>query len=280
MAVTTGVMPHATGSGWSQFVTGAPAPPLRGHVGSYAGYVERSGVPLRRREVPSPTVSLIISLGPRIRVLGQGEPRSFVAGLHDAPATTEFCGEQRGIQVDLTPLAARRLLRVPMDTLGFPVVELEDVLGAGAAELVERLGDAVGWEERFAILDAVLARRLAEAPEIPAEVAWAWGRLVATGGGTPVRVLSGESGWSERRLLRGFREHVGVPPKTFGRMLRFRRAIERLERDGLAALGEVALDCGYYDQAHFNRDFRAFAGGPPSDHVGRLLPGGLGVAGD
>jgi AraC-like DNA-binding protein len=279
MPLRTGLVQHESGRGWSSFAIGAPAAALRGHVRAYAGYEERSDVPLRRRELPSSTVSLIVSFGPRIRVVGQGEPRSFVAGLHDRPAVTEFAGDQHGVQVDLSPLAARRLLGVPMDAVGFPVVELEDVLGRPGRELADRLADAPGWDARFALLDDVLARRLAEAPDPPPEVAWSWGRLVASAGGVPVGTLVEATGWSDRRLLRGFRDHVGLPPKTFARVLRFRRAIERLEREGAGALAGVALDCGYYDQAHFNRDFRAFAGGPPTDYVARLLPGGMGVAG-
>jgi AraC-like DNA-binding protein len=246
---------------------------------AYTGYEERSSVPMRRREVPGTTASLIVSFGPRIRVVGQGEPRSFVAGVHDAPAVTEFAGEQHGVQVVLTPLAAHRLLGVPMDEVGYPVVELDDVLGPEARRLSERLACAGSWEARFALLDDVLARRLRDTAPPPPEVAWAWRRLGASGGRAPVRALTAELGWSDRRLLRAFRRHVGVPPTTFGRILRFRRAIARLEREGASALADVALDCGYYDQAHFNRDFRAFAGGPPTDYVRRLLPDGLGVDG-
>jgi AraC-like DNA-binding protein len=279
MRLRTGVVEHASGRGWSAFAVAAPGAAVRGHVRGYTGYEEHSEVPMRRREVPSERASLIVSFGPRIRVHGQGEPRSFVAGLDDRPAVTEFRGDQHGVQVDLTPLAARRILGVPMDEVGSPVVELEDVLGRPGRDLVDRLADAPGWAARFALLDDVLARRLAEGPEAPPEVAWAWGRLVASGGRTRVRALAEATGWSERRLLRGFRDHVGLAPTTFARVLRFRRAVERLEREGARALAEVALDCGYYDQAHFNRDFRAFAGGPPTDYVARLLPGGMGVAG-
>ena len=55
-------------------------------------------------------------------------------------------------------------------------------------------------------------------------------------------------------------------------MLRFRRALALMERDDGARLGEIALDCGYYDQAHLNRDFRALAGSAPTDHLARRLP--------
>ena len=79
------------------------------------------------------------------------------------------------------------------------------------------------------------------------------------------------SGWSRRHFGERFREHVGLAPKPAARVLRFRRALALLERDDGARLGEIALDCGYYDQAHLNRDFRAFAGSAPGDHLSRRL---------
>ena len=71
-----------------------------------------------------------------------------------------------------------------------------------------------------------------------------------------------------------------MPPKLIGRVLRFERVTERLAREGVARWTDVALDCGYYDQSHFNRDFREFAGITPSEYMASLLPGGGGIAAD
>jgi AraC-like DNA-binding protein len=79
-----------------------------------------------------------------------------------------------------------------------------------------------------------------------------------------VTELAAELGWSRRHLAVRVHEELGMPPKALARVLRFERAVERLRAgDDLAAL---ALDAGYYDQAHFNRDFRAFAGATPTDY--------------
>src|SRR3954468_12188416 len=150
--------------GWWEMLRRPPAGALRGLVRSYTGYEERTLAPLRRTEVPSGDVSLIVSLGPAIEVLDPSgrlaRLTSFIAALHDAPATTEHDGVQRGVQIRLAPPAARALLGVPLGELTNHVVTLDDVLGRAAGELVERLNDAPGWDERFALLDTVLARRL------------------------------------------------------------------------------------------------------------------------
>jgi AraC-like DNA-binding protein len=166
----------------------------------------------------------------------------------------------------------------PMGVLARQVVALED-LGGPFARLPERLAAAGGWQERFAALDAFLGARLADARRPAPGVAWAWTSLRATHGATPVGALAAELGWSRRRLAGSFREQVGLPPKLYARILRFRHVLRRLDGRPEPHWAEIAYDCGYYDQAHFNRDFRAFAGTTPTDYLGRRLPGGGGVSG-
>ena len=195
----------------------APHPLLRGAVLRYAGYEERAAAPVRRTELPQDRVSLILNLGGPFEVEGR-RFGSFVAPVDDRPAVTGFEASARGVQVDLTPFAARALLGVPLDALGGALaVDLGDVLGREAAELEERLDAAPGWEARFALLDALLVPRLAGAPAPPPDAARAWARLQATAGGVRIGALAGELGCSRRHLTARFREHVGVPPKTVAR---------------------------------------------------------------
>jgi AraC-like DNA-binding protein len=257
--------------GWT-IVTGRPAPALRGHVRRYTGYRERTG-PLARREVANAEAVLIVSFGPRIDVDGRTFT-SFAAGVNDAAVLTRHDGTQDGVQIDLSPLAARRLLGVPMRELANAVVELDALLGTAAGELTERLWEAPNWPARFSLLDAALAARIAQAPAPPPAVEHAWRRLEA--GARSVDRLAGELGCSRRHLAAQFRDQVGLSPKRMARVVRFQRVADGLrERRPLA---ELAYECGYADQPHLNRDFRAFAGVTPTEFVASLLPGGAGVA--
>ncbi len=261
-----------------EMVTAAAARPLRGLVRDYTGYVERSAEPLCRREVPSGDVTLILSPETRLR-LPEGRHTSFVAALHDSHTLVEHDGRQEGIEVHLTPLGARALFGVPMHELTNRVVELDDLLGRRAHELIDRLWEADGWERRFAILDATFAARAERATPPQPELSWAWGRLRSSAGRARVGALATELGWSNRRLIDRFREGIGLPPKAIGRVLRFERVSRLLQHVEEPRLAEVALDCGYYDQAHLNRDFRQFAGTTPGEYLARRLPSGGGVTG-
>jgi AraC-like DNA-binding protein len=269
-----------------EMVTRAAAAPLRGLVRDYTGYVERTAEPLCRREVPSGDVTLIISLNTELRLPDVREPSrpaarhaSFVAALQDTYALVEHDGYQHGIEVRLTPQGAHALFGLAMHELTNRVVELDELLGRRADELVGRLWDQPGWERRFELLDRLIGARVVEARPPSTGVAWAWRRLRETRGRAAVGGLAAELGWSHRRLIAGFREQVGMPPKTIGRVLRFEHVSRALMETPEPRLAEVALDCGYYDQAHLNRDFRQFAGTTPSEFLAARLPEGGGVSG-
>jgi AraC-like DNA-binding protein len=257
-------------------------PGLGRYVRDYTGYTESSSAPLCRREVPSADVTLILSPSTALRTPdpgGSARHMSFVAALHDRYALVEHDGFQEGVEVRLTPLGAHALFGVPMHELTNRVIELDELLGKRANELVERMWERPGWGGRFDFLDQAIAARVEQAREQSPGVAWAWQRLRQTQGRAGVRALAEELGWSHRRLIARFREQVGMPPKTVGRILRFDRVAQLLRDVEQPRLAEVAYDCGYYDQAHLNRDFRDFAGTTPSEYMARRLPAGGGVSG-
>ncbi len=90
--------------------------------------------------------------------------------------------------------------------------------------------------------------------------------------------LPAEIGCSRRCLTERSRAEVGLPPKTVARLIRFDHICRRL-RGAPARWAEIAVDAGYCDQSHLNREFRELAGTTPGDFIARCIPGG-GVVGD
>ena len=245
-----------------------PGPAMRRHAARYDGNSVTRAAPRREREPLTMGVVLIFGLGPELRLVDPDGPPvrlgSFVAGLADRCAVVEHDGEMRGLQVDLSPLAARRIFRVPMHEVSRRVVSLEDALGREAALLEERLAEAGNWSERFALVESALAARLDAAEPPPPDVDWAWRRLERVRGRIRVADLAAELHCSRKHLAARFRVHVGLPPKLVARMLRFRETADRIVAAPGRPLADVAAQCGYYDQAHLDRDFRAFTGTTPT----------------
>ncbi len=257
------------------FVLRDGPPPLAGSVLGYCGYVEDGPAPVRRREPAGTRVPLILSFGNALTVEDGTSPggptrvTSFVAPFSDRWAVTEHDGRQHGVQVDLTPLGAFRLLGVQPSELAGSVVAVDALWGRAGASLVDRLASLPDWRSRFAVLDEALLARAAAGPEPHPAVAWAWGQLERTNGDVPVGTLAEEIGWSRRHFVDRFRRHVGLAPKASARVLRFARA-HALLSTGRRPVGRVAAECGYADQSHLVREARALAGCTPSELVGEV----------
>ncbi|MEU4350644.1 AraC family transcriptional regulator [Streptomyces sp. NPDC023838] len=247
---------------------------MRPFLRSYAGYWDSGLSPYEVRVVPTGRAVVVINLAEpfaqvrRVGAPGAGSGRigSLVVGLEDSPTMCGHHGGQEAIRLELTPLGAYRLFAVPLGQLTSHVVELQHVLGPWAHLLVERLAATPDWGRRFDLLDAVLLDRLGRGPDPAPEVGHAYRLLAGTAGTIPVARISAEVGWSKSYLIRRFTEQIGLTPKTYGRVLRFDRAMRMLSRGG-ASLAEISALCGFYDQAHLNREFRALAGTTP----GRML---------
>ena len=261
---------------------GRPADGVRPLVAGYSGYRTAGQAPARHRGLPSPYLTVIFTLDDPLVIAGHPDPRqapdsydTLAGGLHTAPALIDHDGWQSGVQVAVSPLAARALLGLPAGELASIDVEGLDVLGPLAVEIQERLRAAPTWPERFAALDRLLLARIgADRPGPRPEVARAWRALLATGGQATVPDLAAETGWSERHLRSQFRAEIGLTPKAAARVIRFDRARRRLQAPGHgpARLADLAADCGYYDQAHLDREFRALAGCPPTRWLAEEVP--------
>ena len=92
-------------------------------------------------------------------------------------------------------------------------------------------------------------------------------------------MLARQLGCSRKHLAAQFHEQIGVPPKTAARILRFDRAVGLLQQTD-ASGAEVALASGYFDQPHFIREFRQFAGVTPVDFLRHRIPDMGGIAAD
>lgn len=236
---------------------------------SYGEYEEFSTSPVSRREVPGPASVLIIELAEPLLAAGaaeHGDMRSVTAFLGSpgrGPAVTWHGGFQHCIEMRLTLLGTYRLFGSMRDLAGC-IVPLDALWGRKAEQLTAGLIGAGTWQRRFDLLDQVLGTALATGPKPDPEVTYAWTRLIHTAGELAIGELVGETGWSRGRLAERFRSQTGLTPKAAATLLRFHRAVDLIGQ-GTLPLASVAASCGYYDQAHFNRDFRAFSGCSPTE---------------
>jgi AraC-like DNA-binding protein len=175
-----------------------------------------------------------------------------------APARSTIAG------LRLRPGVAGPTLGLPARELRDGRVPIEEVWGREADELVVRIAEGRSADEHRALLEAAIAGRRRVMP-LPDRLVRA---AAATLGrpGSRVGALSRELGVSERQLLRRFDDAVGYGPKTLDRVLRFQRfrARARSLAGGEDQLARVALDLGYADQSHLNRECVRLSGLTPA----------------
>lgn len=178
--------------------------------------------------------------------------------------------EQRFVMARLHLGAAQAVLGVPDSALAGRIVALEDLWGDTATRrLLDQLADARDTFEAATILERSIAERFALAPgqrESTRLVLDAADRLASDS----VNGVAVALGVSERHLRRVFRETIGVSPKAFAKVSRFRRAVRAARTEAHASWAAIAADAGYYDQAHLISEFRAIAGVTPRALIGEL----------
>jgi AraC-like DNA-binding protein len=159
-----------------------------------------------------------------------------------------------------------------MHELANTVVSLEDAFGADGALLVEVLYEARAWDLRFDLLDAAIGARFAHARTVSPGITWALRQIDERYGNVSITGLAERLGWSRKHLVSQFREYVGLPPKTYARVARFSLAMTMVRNGDELRWTDVAHACGYYDQAHFIRDFTEFAGVSPTRFLDSRSP--------
>jgi len=227
--------------------------------------------------MPSPYMTVIFTLAEPLEIARHADPRqspgvysSMVGGLHSSPALVVHHGAQSGIQLQLSPLAARPLAGLPAGELASMDIAAEEILGPLATQVSERIQAAGTWSARFAVLDQLLGDALHVEQTVPDEVARAWTLLLRSGGTVPISEVARDVGWSQRHLSNQFTREIGLRPKMAARVIRFHRARHVLQRNvggGRPNIAGVAAQCGYFDQGHLIRDWQQFTGLSPTNWI-------------
>jgi len=261
------------------FVTFVPPPPLHPSIERIWDWHVEPGELRFERILPQPGSALILNLlEDETRVYGDdgGHQCERLAGsAYSGQFTRSFVIDTREqvavMGVAFRPGGARVLLRERMDALGNRHLALEDLLGSTTRALRERLLHAVDARERLGVLARWLLRGCIGATLHPA-VSQALATIERAPSLPLVARLAADCGVSARRLGTLFREQVGVGTKEYLRLQRFRRVVTEAQRCGGVDWARVAADCGFHDQPHLAREFRAFSGMTPAAYVARRGP--------
>ncbi|MFD6679069.1 MULTISPECIES: helix-turn-helix domain-containing protein [Micromonospora] len=255
-----------------EYVSRVPRPPLDGLIDDLY-YLE--GVPPYARLTlpPMPAALLIVNLGAPflIRAGAEIETTEYADGCVITTPTRAFeFGyplRTRSVGVHVKPWGLAPFLPMPAAELCDRPVPVEHVWGrAATAELRDRLAMADGPHEMLTLLEEELMRRLRETAGLGL-VRHASSVIAATSGAVAIDDLRTSAGVSSTHLAQRFKQLVGVTPKRLARTHRFAATVFSIDPAKSTDWAELASRAGYFDQAHFGHEFRAFTGLTPTRYV-------------
>lgn len=256
-----------------------PPPPLSDFVAVlwlYEGYEVSHK---QERLMPDGSVELVINLAEdRIRNYDSRNPEKFETipgGVVSGPRSEFFvidtAGQASVIGVHFKPGGAFPFFRIPPAEIMDQSVALECLWGPAANWLRERVLRAKTATEKLCMLERCLLEQVAKPLERHPAVNFALCNL-SSAQPPGISWVVDRVGYSQRRFIELFSNEVGITPKLFSRVTRFQRVIRRAHVVEDINWARMALDCGYYDQAHFVHDFQSLAGITPSEYLVRKTP--------
>lgn len=281
------LFPYGSARGAWEFLLAAPPPDLAGIVAAF--WISRGTVAyLHEKILPQNNIELMFNLArpfgvPNRAPLERTFRRAWISGMQQewlmvTPRYETTCPSYL-LSVRMPPFGAYRVLNMPMHEVALNVIELDDALGDEVNAVHEQLGNCDEPGRQFGILCEFVRRRIARSRvRLRADALLAIGSLARSHGTHRIEDLCRDLGVSRKHLGTLLHAHVGLSPKAYARMFRFRRVVD-LVGSGMRQLdwAQLAMSCGYFDQAHFNREFRAFAGMTPSEYASSGSVDGLSV---
>ena len=247
-----------------------PGPDLRPHVEclwTVTDTVVRAGR-APERVLPDGCPELIVHLGdPFARLIGSRwvvQPRAFLVGTLTRPWMLRAGRRVETVGIRFRPGATTSVFPISMVEARDREVRLARLVGAApAVALIGRIRRAPANGERFAAIEDWLLSRLGGTRARGTTARAAVGLILRSRGRKRIDDVAQALGWSRRRIERAFARDLGIRPKLFARIVRLNAVLASLDESERGSAVDLALEAGYFDQAHLLRDFRALAGRGP-----------------
>jgi len=229
---------------------------------------EKSDEPVKQRVLPDGCMEMIFHYGDLYRQYFEDgsskiQPRSFVFGqitkyIEIAPTGISGIISARFLPDGLTPF-----LDIPVSVLENKAVSIDDVFKHEGEKLEEQVIGASDNEERIKLLETFLLSKLTQSRTIDAITKSCVEVIFQSQGQIGVVELAGKMNINRRNMERKFTSLIGISPKQLARVARLQATLKMLEQKKFTNLTSLAYENGYYDQAHFIKDFKEFTGISP-----------------
>ena len=257
-----------------EYVSRVPAAPLDRFIDDIYCL---TGMPRHRRMnvPPMPSAHLFVNLGEPARLWDSDPsvpPAVFADGWFMGVWTRRFLVEYpawvRLVGVHFKPWGISPFVDMPANELRNRWVPVDAVWQGSLDRIRNRIGDIASTTETLRVVEGELRSRLAQAPLHGLNLVQHTGRRLETfHGAIPVGALTDAAGVSGNHLAAQFKSHIGVTPKRLARIYRFAQLILSVDVLRPVDWSGLAHMAGYFDQAHFSKEFKDFTGHTPTEYL-------------
>jgi AraC-like DNA-binding protein len=253
-----------------------PRPPLSAFVEIFWLYeADTPSPPTKERRLPDGSMELVINLrDDLIRAYDRyhhdqcySYHGGIISGAHSQFALIDTTNQASMVGIHFKPGGASPFLPLPAAELHNQILSLDMLWGIETLDLREQLLTAQTPAQRFHILEQFLLSRLAPSHATHPAISFALKEFLHPSHSPTIAAVTEQIGISQTRFIQLFRETVGLTPKQFCRIFRFQQMLRALESSTPIKWTDLALSCGYFDQAHFIHDFQAFSGMTPGTYL-------------
>lgn len=255
------------------YVRHVPSSPLNAYI-DYFFYLDGSMIYPREKSLPVPSAVLIINFGGAVQVssvsqsqTGSTWAESWWMGTSSKYHVVDWPTHVHQIGVAFKPAGAYPFLGLPLSELHNQYVSLDTIWRGYSSEIRERLYAAPSLTSKFVLLEQVLLARLGESSPVYKTVRYAVGKIAEVDGILSIHRLSDDIGISQNHLLTQFKQMVGLSPKDLAKQYRLRSVLRSIDPVQPIDWTQLALEFGYYDLSHLNKDFVAFIGHSPTSYL-------------
>jgi len=250
-----------------------PSSLLAPYVKHYWFMTINSSVQASERVIPTGMMGLVFHRGERIFSSSDEclQPRAFLCGQDSSFTDLSYSGTIDMISIDFRPSGAKAFFKMPMIELNKQSVAIDCLSDSQIMELEKRLSDTSAPKECVLLIENFLYKRIYQFNTYNLKRMNAVIQSIYNGQQN-IDLLAQTACLGYKQFKRIFADYVGANPKDFLRVVRFQKALHTLQKRPDFSLTQLAYECGFYDQAHFIKDFKEISGYTPTEYFAICEP--------
>lgn len=193
--------------------------------------------------------------------------RIWASGVRTEPITIPSGNKSAMMVIMFKKGMAAPFFPFPMNEICDSVVDADLIWGVEFAELRERLLAEKGIARRFEMVEDFLLSKFLSRLDLNPCVQYAINEMSTRPDRLSIARMNAKIGYSQKHFTEMFRRQVGITPKAYLKIMRFQKAVKTIDATPAIDWTETAIECGFYDQAHFINDFRHFSGFTPDRYA-------------